>query len=122
VTSPAVAGSGAATAWGSAWSAALDALELEVTRVEALLVDDHARRDAEWAVLTTSAVGWTAPSGLPPLPAELTERALTVLHRQTVVAAALAVAMTATRRQSVLAARLTSNEVVARPAYVDRSV
>ncbi|HEV7823449.1 MAG TPA: hypothetical protein VGP02_00925 [Mycobacteriales bacterium] len=121
MTSPAAVATGAAETWGSAWTAALDALELEVGRVEALLVDDHAQRDAGWAALATSHLQWTAPIQLPPLPAELAERALTVLHRQTAAAAALALAMTSNRRQSRMVARMSTDEA-ARPAYIDHAV
>jgi hypothetical protein len=113
--------SGSTTGWGAAWAAALDELELEVDRVEAMLADDHARRDAAWTAMAAGQTQWTPPADLPPLPVEFTERALTVLHRQTTAAAALAMAMTANRRQSVVAARMSSDEV-ARPAYVDRAV
>jgi hypothetical protein len=110
-----------AVAWNSAWAAALDELELEVGRVEAMLADDHAQRDAAWASAAAEHGEWTPPADLPPLPRELGERALTVLHRQTTAAAALALAMTANRRQSVVAARMSVDEA-SRPAYVDRSV
>jgi hypothetical protein len=131
VTSPAVAApgtatagaaqAGTATAWGSAWSAALDALELEVGHVESFLADDHAQRDFGWVAQATSHVAWTAPTGLPPLPAHLAGRAHDVLRRQTTAAAALALAMTANRRQSLLAGRM-SLDAAGRPAYIDRAV
>jgi hypothetical protein len=120
VTIPVVAAPGTATAWTTAWSAALDELELEVGRVEALLAGDHVRRDAAWAAMAVDHTEWTQPAGLPPLPADLTERALAVLHRQTAAAASLGLAMTANRRQSIVAARMGTDEVV-RPAYVDAS-
>ena len=110
-----------ASRWTAAWNAALDALELEVGRVEALLVDDHAQRDVAWAAAATAHTEWTAPTGLPPLPAELTARARSVLDRQSAAAAALAVAMTANRRQSMLAARMSPPQV-SRPAFLDRAV
>jgi hypothetical protein len=106
--------------WTAAWTAALDALELEVGRVETLLADDHARRDAAWAALAAAPSDWAPPADLPPLPAELGLRAAAVLARQTAAAAALALAMTANRRQSIVAARMVSDEA-ARPAYVDAS-
>jgi hypothetical protein len=117
---PAVARTDAG-AWDSAWTAALDELELEVSQVEAMLTDDHARRDAAWATAATAHTDWTPPADLPPLPLDLTERALTVLHRQTAAATALALAMTANRRQMTVAARMSTDEA-ATPAYVDRSV
>jgi hypothetical protein len=122
MTSSAVVAAGnPAQTWGSAWSAALAALELEVGRVEAILADDHARRDAAWAALATAQVEWTAPTDLPPLPADLAGRAREVLHRQAAVAAALGLAMTANRRQSLLASRM-SVDASNRPAYIDRAV
>jgi hypothetical protein len=126
MTAPTAAATGTADAetvptWSSAWCAALDALELEVGRVEALLSDDHARRDSAWAALATAPVEWTAPTDLPPLPADLAERAMDVLHRQATVAAALGLAMTANRRQSLLARRM-SVEATSRPAYIDSAV
>jgi hypothetical protein len=106
--------------WRDAWAAALDALELDLDRADALLARDHALRDAATDDVLRS-VTWTPPQDLPPLPAELAERALTVLHRQTTAAAALALAMTANRRQALVAARMSAEEA-ARPAFLDRAV
>ena len=53
------------TDWHRAWTAALDELEADVTRVEALLADDHRVRDLPVAD------PWTPPAGLGPLPLEI---------------------------------------------------
>jgi hypothetical protein len=115
-----VAAEGSAVTWRAAWAAALDELELDIERAEALLSRDHSVRDAHTDELLQG-VTWTPPGDLPPLPAELVDRARAVLDRQTAVAAGLALAMTVNRRQALLAARM-SAEVAARPAYVDRAV
>lgn len=92
-----------------------------MAQVEAMLTDDHARRDAAWAAMASAQAGWSPPADLPPLPVDLAARALAVLERQTAAAGALALAMTTNRRQSMLAARMAGEEP-SRPAFVDRAV
>jgi multidrug efflux pump subunit AcrA (membrane-fusion protein) len=115
-----VAADGSAVTWRAAWAAALDELELDLERAEALISRDHSVRDANGEDLLRG-VTWTPPDHLPPLPAELVDRARAVLDRQTAAAAGLALAMSVNRRQALLAARMSAEEA-ARPNYVDRAV
>jgi hypothetical protein len=120
VTIPTATGDGPVVAWRTAWTAALDELELDLVRAEALLARDHSLRDVTAEDLLRG-VAWTPPVGLPPLPVELAQRARAVLARQTAAAAALAVGMAANRRQAMLTTRM-SAETGASPAYLDHSV
>ena len=99
--------------WTEAWTAALDALETDVTAVEALLAADHRLRDLPLAD------PWSPPAGLGPLPLDLRPRADAVLQRQLAAAAALAVAAATTRRQAAVADRIEAGPGTPRPAYVD---
>jgi len=99
--------------WHRAWTAALDELEADVTRVEALLADDHRVRDLPVAD------PWTPPAGLGPLPLELRPRADAILGRQIAATQAISVALATNRRQAELLARVESGATPPRPAYVD---
>ncbi|HEY0487241.1 MAG TPA: hypothetical protein VGD72_13430 [Mycobacteriales bacterium] len=109
-----------AASWHDAWATALDALELDLGRADAMLAADHTVRDAALTAVLAGA-SWTPPADLPPLPAALAERARHVLERQLATAALLATAATATRRQSVVAGRLGATEA-ARPVFLDHAV
>lgn len=101
----------------TAWVAALDELELDVTSAEALIVD--ARAAAEMPAATESGP-WAPPSDLGPLPLVLRGRAEAIHQRQIRAATALAAAMAGNRRQSALITRLDSGfDGGDRPAYVD---
>ncbi len=100
-------------AWHRAWTAALDELEADVTRVEALLADDHRVRDLPLAN------AWTPPKDLGPLPLELRPRADAILGRQIAATQAVSVALSANRRQAELLTRVESGATPYRPAYVD---
>jgi hypothetical protein len=108
------------TDWNSAWSAALDELELDVARAEALLNGDHAVRDAGTASILT-AVPWRPPADLPPLPEALAQRARTILERQVTTSALLVTAAHATRRQLAMTDRMHGG-TDARPVFVDSAV
>lgn len=103
----------------STWVSALDALELDTTEVERLLLVLEADPDVVPEVSAT----WTAPAE--PLPASLAPRAAALLTRHQEAVERVTAAMAAIRRQqrqsSQLAARLgqTSDS---RPVYVDQAV
>ena len=99
--------------WHEAWTAALDELDADVTRVEALLVDDHLVRDIP---LTDP---WAPPQGLGPLPLDLRPRADAILQRQLAATQALTTALAHGRRQAEMLARVETGASPARPAYVD---
>jgi hypothetical protein len=107
--------------WHAAWVAALDELELDVCRAEELLSGDHALRESAVDAALRSGLNWAPRTDLPPIPADLVGRAQGMLARQLATAAELAKATTATRRQMVVAGRMSSAENQ-RPAYVDRAV
>ncbi|WP_030176419.1 hypothetical protein [Spirillospora albida] len=106
---------GGSGAWRVAWSAALDALELDVVKVERLIAEGHQLTD------TPVADPWAPPEGLGPLPLDLRPRADAILTRQLAAAQALAIALTANRRQAAVAGRFVGNgdDGGPRPAYVD---
>jgi hypothetical protein len=100
--------------WRDAWTAALDELEADVARVEALLLEDHRVRDHP---LTDP---WAPPEGLGPLPLDLRPRADAILSRQIATAAAVTRALATNRRQAAMAERIeTGGQAAPRPAYVD---
>jgi hypothetical protein len=102
--------------WHDAWTAALDELEADVDRVEALLADDHRVRDLP------PVDPWSPPAGLGPLPLDLRPRADAVLSRQIAAAQSLALAMVANRRQTEMAARIEAGGAPRRPSYLDFAV
>jgi hypothetical protein len=105
------------TDWRIAWVAALDAVEADVVQVEAMLVEEHRFRD------TPSVDPWTAPPALGPLPAALVPRADAILTRQLAAARALALAMTANRRQVAFAAKVEAGDAGGiTPSYLDFAV
>lgn len=100
--------------WRQAWIVALDALEADVEAVEQMITDEHRRRDLPMAT------PWEPPAGLGPLPLDLRPRADCILTRQIEAAQALAMAVTANRRQMAYASRVevgTPGKAV--PSYVD---
>jgi hypothetical protein len=100
--------------WLSAWSAALDELEMDVEAAESLLADDHMMRD------TPVRDPWAPPAGLGPLPLELRPRADAILARQIATAESITRALATNRRQAAVTARIeTGGQSAARPAYID---
>lgn len=100
--------------WRSAWTEALDRLELDVSAVEALLADVHRADD------TPVVDPWSPPEGLGPLPLDLRPRADGILKRQTAAAQQLAQALIGTRRQVAAVSKVeTRDSVPSRPAYLD---
>ena len=102
--------------WKGAWAQALDELEMDVAAAEALLADDHRAREMP------RPDPWRPPEGLGPLPLDLRPRADAILARQLAAAEALAVAMTAHRKQAALIGRIQAGEPAPRPVYVDCSM
>jgi hypothetical protein len=102
--------------WWLAWTAVLDALELDVAAAHALLADTQRERDLP---ITDP---WSPPAGLGPLPLDLRPRADAVLARQLAVAAAVTCALATTRRQAAVAFRLDTGHDAPRPSYVDQAL
>ncbi len=103
----------------AAWVRALDELELEVDRAEALLGAEHARV-AELSEAMVGGTAWVPPQLRVPLPETLHERAERLLERQLVVTGRLAAAMTSSRRHLELVERLVPGDP--RPMYVDQAL
>lgn len=100
--------------WRSAWTQALDRLELDVATVETMLSDAHRLDDAPVPD------PWSPPEGLGPLPLDLRPRADGILKRQTAAAQLLAQRLVGTRRQVAAVAKVeTRDSVPSRPAYLD---
>lgn len=105
------------TTWNVVWADALDAIQLDVDRAEALLAAVHAGSDlpASEDVLTAR---WDPPRGLGPLPLPLVRRAEALLARQQEVARRLAEA-THTNRLHARAAVALREKPAAVPVYLD---
>ena len=99
--------------WRSAWTAALDELELDVAAAEAMLADGH--RHAEHAPATL----WKAPTDLGALPLELRPRADEILTRQLAAAEEIARRLVATKQQMMMTSRIETGEATKRPVYLD---
>jgi hypothetical protein len=102
--------------WTEAWVEALDRLELDVEQAELML--SHAVVSPDQAGLAAEQ-RWVAPAGFGPLPESLVERAHQVNRRQLEVARRIVLALSATRRESDLAHRLSRAGSDATPMYVD---
>jgi hypothetical protein len=101
--------------FAAAWRQALDELELEVDRAEAMLRAEH-----DWQDLAASGTtSWVAPRIPAPLPESMRERAERILERQLAVAGRLSTAMTSSRRHLDVVDRLVPSD--ARPMYVDQT-
>ena len=101
--------------WSAAWCAALDDLELEVDRAEALLRND----DLPLAVLP-GVTTWRPPA-LPPIPPDMVERARGIHNRQLDVAARMTRRLGDLGRQAQVADRIETGKVKPRPQLVDRA-
>jgi hypothetical protein len=100
--------------WGTAWTAALDDLELTLEQTEQLLRGDHSGVPA-------IAEPWTPPQMASPLPPELLERAQALLARQHQLMAQTATAMSGARQSLALVSKVAGSGV-RRPAqavYLD---
>ncbi|GAA2550182.1 hypothetical protein GCM10010435_20170 [Winogradskya consettensis] len=107
------AGNSVTTEWRSAWTAALDELELDVVTIETMLADE--RRLAE---LPESNL-WQPPTELGALPLELRPRADEILTRQLAAAEEIARRLTSTRVQQVMTSRIETGEATKRPVFLD---
>lgn len=102
--------------WEAEWAAALDALELDVTRAEELLAAPSAEEYAD-----ADAARWFPPT-LGPLPEHLAVRARSLLQRQLDASRSLSLAATATGRQLALLDRMEPGRGPRRPVYVDAAL
>ncbi|MGQ0843532.1 MAG: hypothetical protein ACT4QF_05315 [Sporichthyaceae bacterium] len=102
--------------WEQAWSDALTALELDVARAEALLLDGtYAREIPERPT-------WVAPELSGPLPDGLRSRAEAIAARQLRVAESLSRAIASARQELRLADRIQSHALDrSTPAFLDAS-
>ncbi|MGJ7441889.1 hypothetical protein [Aquipuribacter sp. MA13-6] len=108
-----------------AWQRALDDLEVDVERAEAMLRDSHEDHggDQQGGPGPDGApprVTWTAPRLDTPLPDSMRERAERILERQLLVTGRLSTAMTSSRRHMEVVDRLVPSD--ARPMYVDQAL
>ncbi|MFG1925800.1 hypothetical protein [Cryptosporangium sp. NPDC048952] len=105
------------TDWRSAWVAALDHLEADVTEVEERLRTDQFLRD------TPTADAWAPPDGIGPLPLDLRPRVDRILARQIAAAEGLARLMATNRQQAALTNKIELfDSGSARPAYLDQAM
>ncbi|WP_380163592.1 hypothetical protein [Jannaschia sp. R86511] len=100
-----------------AWQRALDDLELDVERAEAVLRDSHLEPGE-----TAPTVTWTPPRLTHPLPDSMRERAERILERQLALAGRLATAMTSSRRHLDVVERIVPSDPHSRPMYVDQAL
>jgi hypothetical protein len=87
--------------WDAAWSAALDAMELEADDVARMLRHRDLLEAADAA-----APAFAPPPGLGPLPLELQERARRLVQRQLDLSRELSIAIAGNRQQARLVSRL----------------
>ena len=105
-------------AWRSAWTAALDDLELTLDATERLLRGEPVGEQAP-------VVRWTPPSVAGPPPPDLLPRARMLLSRQQNVINATTTACAEARHQIALLARLNGAQRAGRehrPVYLDVTV
>lgn len=95
--------------WRAAWTTALDELELSVEQAELLLHTPEAAPLPPWRPPQLAG---------PPAPAQL-ERARRLLARHLRVTHDITDAMTATRQQLALTAKMTRNRPQETPVYLD---
>jgi hypothetical protein len=102
--------------WRTAWTSALDALELDVAATEAMLSDE--RRNAEHPPADL----WRPPTELGALPLDLRPRADEILARQLSAAEEIARRLTSNRQQTAMVAKIETGTPVSRPVYFDRAM
>ena len=103
----------AGTDWRTEWTTALDELELDVSRAEAMLAEEHRLADEP------TSDPWHPPANIGPLPLDLRPRADAILARQIAAAEAIAGRLASNRQQSAVVSRLETGERVKRPVYLD---
>lgn len=102
------------------WASVIDELRHDTSRSERLL--NHGLHDFEDALLTeydAMTEPWKPPEGLGSIPSDLRSEAVLVLQRQLDVAEQLASAITVSRRQQQLAARIGGGVPTPAPAFFD---
>jgi hypothetical protein len=113
-----------AAEWDVAWTNALNALELDVARAEALLASGHATDFPGNLPLIPEAPrpDWVAPVLTGPLPERLRGRAEAIATRQLRVAEDLSRAIAAARQELRLAERIQAHALDrSTPAFLDAS-
>jgi hypothetical protein len=101
--------------WAAAWTAALDAMELEADSIEQLL------RHRDLLALAPERAVFVPPGGIGPLPMELTERARLLVQRQLDLSRELSIAIAGNRQQARLVNRVQreGGSGAPPPVYVD---
>ncbi|RZS91411.1 hypothetical protein EV189_0652 [Motilibacter rhizosphaerae] len=101
--------------WHGLWVEALDELELEVDRAEALLRADHLPGSA-----LPGTGAWRPPS-LPPIPPDLVDRARGIHARQLDIASGMTRRLGDLAKQATLTGKLETGRERPRPLLVDRA-
>ena len=101
--------------WTAAWTAALEAMELEADDVERML------RHRDMLQHTADGTLFAPPDGIGPLPMELTERARALMQRQLDLSRELSIAIAGNRQQARLVSRLQREGPIGQmpPVYLD---
>lgn len=100
--------------WTDAWTEALDTFDMSLAEA-AQLVSTGQLIDSAF---TSSALAWSAPTNLGPLPDSLRERASRILERQLAIAAQLTEAARAARQHLKVVDDLT-HRAPSVPVYID---
>lgn len=111
---PTTAATDAAAERHPAWSAALDDLERGIDDAERTLTSIEPE-----SAPSTAAARWTPPTGLGPLPVELSTRASSVLARQQAVAERLHTARSAVLQHLGAVRTVERSHEPDRPVYLD---
>lgn len=102
--------------WETAWAGALNALELDLTRAEALLLNGNP------PAAPPARPDWIAPALSGPLPERLRARAEAIAGRQIKLAEDLSRAIAAARQELRLAERIQAHALDrSTPAFLDAS-
>jgi hypothetical protein len=99
------------------WPSVIDQLRHDTSRSECLVNHDFA--DALITEYDAMTVPWKPPEGLGSIPSDLRSEAVLVLQRQLAVAERLASAITVSRRQQQMAARIGGGVPTPAPAFFD---
>jgi hypothetical protein len=111
-----------AAEWDAAWADALNALELDVSRAEALLASGQSVVGEIPLIAEPARPDWVAPELAGPLPVRLRARAEAIAARQLRVAEDLSRAISAARQELRLADRIQAHALDrSTPAFLDAS-
>jgi hypothetical protein len=101
--------------WTAAWTEALDAMELEADAVEQML------RHRDLLEQAPQRAVFVPPTGIGPLPLELTERARLLVQRQLDLSRELSIAIAGNRQQARLVNRVQREGGIGAhpPVYLD---